>query len=1117
MTVKKNGGKARREGLAPLHKAVPILLTALAVFIGICFIIPKGTGVVGGAVSNILLGLFSVGAYFIPPVMLLHAALYIFDVKNKKLILRPILSLVLILAVSMFTYAVTSFGVVRAFNMSEFYEGGAVYDGGGALGGLLAYPIAALVDNIGVIIVSSAIFALYIVYTASSGKSLREAGRAIIYGILTIFVVIERGFKKIFGISRTDKKKLNAEAERIDEITDDEFFSVDNGLERLEISDLGIVESRDRESIEANPTLHEQVYHRSAANEDGSPASETHGRVIDMEFEVDDKPSENIVVEDKPQYEDITLHDSADSIFTKDFNPYDIAIAEEMANKPSSRAETVRTSPTVTETIDDITEEMLERRRREEAFERARRRAFENQGRVATPVTNSGEYEGKPKTVEYHVHEAESLAREEVLAPESVTVTIEKGREDGEFKPYRVPETETPTTPVYDVTSDVRETVGGITVERTPIVEETASHFTLQKPETVEEDPDFHIEERIHSIMESDDEEEFEETPDEVEEDDFDVEEIPPEEQNPYVIGARERFDFFREETDMEEVKPETILREEAQPIIEDDFDDTEEDEPPFEYTQSESPREPARVAPTVTSEPPKTTPKRKDEFAGYKMPPIDLLNLPEVGDNDKEDEEREISEYARIIVETLASFNVTASISGVARGPRITRYEVVPAHGVRVNQITSLFNDVVLALAVEGIRMEAPIPGKAAIGFEIPNKKFCTVTLRELLETQTYRDAKSSTFVCVGKDVAGVPVFGEIEKYPHALIAGATNMGKSVCINSIILSMLYHARPDELRFILIDPKKVEFKIYSGIPHLLVPVVTEAKQAAGALMWAVDEMERRFDLMEQHNAKNIKDYNAIVKDNPEIGTPFAKVIIVIDELNDLMMQVRDPVEGLIMRLAQKARAAGIHLIIGTQRPDVKVITGTIKANITARMSCKVTSQVDSRTILETVGAEKLLPYGDILYKPPERTSPLRVQGAFVSTPEVEAVVEFIKAQSSGDHYDDEVLAEINRAAQKCGNKKSSVSDDDMDDDEGLDGSYYGDQQFLDAVDIAIRAQKVSTSLLIRKMRIGFQKAARFIDQMEDIGIVSEPDGQRPRSVLITMDEWREKLSRVEID
>ena len=596
--------------------------------------------------------------------------------------------------------------------------------------------------------------------------------------------------------------------------------------------------------------------------------------------------------------------------------------------------------------------------------------------------------------------------------------------------------------------------------------------------------------------------------------DGFEDEEIPEEERNPVVEGYRDMFSALRgnepeEEDDTDHSKDYELTSPDE---IEDDYSSFDEDDdydtPPFD-------------APTVRAEPkPKAEKKeekpakKKPDFKNYKLPPIDLLGL----DPSTDDDTSEINENTNILIETLASFGVTASIKGVDRGPRITRYEVVPARGVKVNAITSLYNDICLNLAREGVRMEAPIPGKSAIGFEIPNRSPKNVRLRELLECDEYINAKSKTFTAIGKDVAGNPVFGDIAKYPHALICGATGMGKSVCINSIMVSILYRVRPDEVKLIMVDPKKVEFKMYSGIPHLLIPVITESKQAAGALMWAVEEMERRYELIEKFNVRNLDAYNEKVSFDPSLGEKLPKIIIVIDELADLMMMVRDPVEDLIMRIAQKARAAGIHLIIGTQRPSVQVITGSIKANIPTRMSCKVTSQVDSRTVFDIGGAEKLLNRGDMLYSTVDKPKAIRVQGAFVSDSEVENIMEFIKSQVTDSAYDEEVFAEINKAAQKCGNKKSGggVSADDLDDGDEQCG-YYSDQQFLDAVELAIRSKKVSTSLLQRKLSIGYGKAAKYIDAMEEIGIVSEPNGQKPRDVLLTMDEWHEKLSRVNYD
>ena len=359
--------------------------------------------------------------------------------------------------------------------------------------------------------------------------------------------------------------------------------------------------------------------------------------------------------------------------------------------------------------------------------------------------------------------------------------------------------------------------------------------------------------------------------------------------------------------------------------------------------------------------------------------------------------------------------------------------------------------------------------------------------------------------------------MFGDIAKMPHLLIAGATGMGKSVSINALLISMLYKARPDEVKLIMIDPKQVEFTLYDGIPHLLVPVVSDPKQAAGSLMWAVEEMNRRYELIRDQLVRNIDAYNAKVTEDPSLGEPLPKIVIVIDEFADLMLQVRDPVESLVMSIAQKARAAGIHLIVGTQRPSVNVITGTIKANIPSRMSCKVSSNVDSRTILETAGAEKLLNRGDMLYAFAGAIKPIRVQGAFVSDSEVESVMTHLKKFSNGQSYDESVMEEIKRAADKCNKKGSSGGGDYDDGDEGGSEGYLNDRQFLDAVEVAVNSGKISTSLLQRRLSIGYGKAAKFIDVMCDMGIVGEPNGQRPRDVLITPDEWREKLARTMLD
>ncbi len=592
-------------------------------------------------------------------------------------------------------------------------------------------------------------------------------------------------------------------------------------------------------------------------------------------------------------------------------------------------------------------------------------------------------------------------------------------------------------------------------------------------------------------------------------EEDSDIEEIPPEEQNPDVIKMREMFPFL---TPIDERKPEPAP---AENTAEDDFEPEEDEDLPFDEPTAIKDDIPAALTGLVVRNEVKEEPKKKKpDYSNYEFPSIELLAREESAYD--ENIQAEIQENADKLIETLSSFGVTASIKGVDRGPRITRYEVVPAKGVKVSSILNLQDDIALNLAAGSIRMEAPIPGKSAVGIEIPNKRSTTVRLRNLLETEDFISSKSKTFVCIGRDVAGQPVFGDISKMPHLLIAGATGMGKSVCINSLLISVLYKARPDEVKLIMIDPKQVEFTMYNGIPHLLVPVVSDPKQAAGSLMWAVEEMERRYNLLNPLCVRNIDAYNEKVTADPSLGEPMSRIIIVIDEFADLMLQVKDPVETLVMRIAQKARAAGIYLVIGTQRPSVNVITGVIKANVPSRISCKVMSNVDSKTVLDSAGAEKLLDRGDALYAPAGSPKPHRVQCAFVSDSEVEAIMSHLRQFSDGSNYDSAVMEEIERAAQKC-SKKGGGNDRDDDDVEVSGEGYLNDRQFLDAVEVAVNTRKISTSLIQRKLSIGYGKAAKFIDIMEDMGIVGEPNGSRPREVLLTPDEWREKLARATLD
>ena len=500
----------------------------------------------------------------------------------------------------------------------------------------------------------------------------------------------------------------------------------------------------------------------------------------------------------------------------------------------------------------------------------------------------------------------------------------------------------------------------------------------------------------------------------------------------------------------------------------------------------------------------PAQTPETPEE-PKYIFPPVTLLKKDTSAQS--EDVADELETNAAKLVDILRSFNVKTKIVNVSRGPTITRYELQPEAGTRVRSVANLVDDIALGLAADGVRIEAPIPGKSAIGIEVPNRSVSTVYIRDLIESEAFRSAKSRLTTCLGMDVAGAPIFLDAAKMPHLLICGATGMGKSVCINALIVSMLYKATPDEVKLILIDPKKVELNIYSGIPHLLVPVVSDPKKAAGALHWAVTEMERRFELIEDVGMRDIKGYNEITKNDPD-REYLPQIVIIIDELADLMMTAPDDVEESICRLAQKARAAGMHLIIGTQRPSVDVITGLIKANIPSRIAFRVSSQMDSRVVLDAVGAEKLIGRGDMLYAPVGAPKPQRVQGSFVSEEEIDAIISFIKKNAGHAAYSDDVMESIEKEAAMCGQKKgrAPAEGDDFDGDGTPD-----DPMLKNAVELAVESGKISTSLIQRRLSLGYGRAAKLIDRMEQLGYVSAPDGQMPRDVLITKEQFMEMV------
>lgn len=505
---------------------------------------------------------------------------------------------------------------------------------------------------------------------------------------------------------------------------------------------------------------------------------------------------------------------------------------------------------------------------------------------------------------------------------------------------------------------------------------------------------------------------------------------------------------------------------------------------------------------------------EKDNKISAYVYPPVDILKYAK-NPVASEIVQQEIQEKSAKLVETLETYGAKTRIVGIHRGPSVTRYELQPAAGVRVSKITGLADDIALNLAAMSVRIEAPVPGKACIGIEVPNDHRDTVSLRELIDSEEYRKAKGKLTFAVGKDIEGNIIIGDIAKMPHMLVAGTTGSGKSVFTNSIILSILYHASPDEVKLILIDPKKVEFPIYNKIPHLLIPVVTEPLKAAGALGWAVNEMNKRYLMFEANNVKNLQEFNDMVleernkpaEEQDEVRAKIdllPQIVIVVDEFADLMMAARSEVEDSVLRLAQLARAAGIHMIIATQSPRADVLTGLIKSNIPSRVSLSVSSNVDSRVILDESGAEKLLGNGDLLYKPVGVKKPIRMQSGYAATSEIREVVNFLKNEHTAE-YSDEVIAEVEENTPQPKDSGSSGSDN---------VSVNPDDDLVNqAISIIVQTNNASTAFLQRKLKLGFPRAARIMDEIEEMGIIGPQEGSKARKINITKEEWAEMQAR----
>ncbi len=559
-----------------------------------------------------------------------------------------------------------------------------------------------------------------------------------------------------------------------------------------------------------------------------------------------------------------------------------------------------------------------------------------------------------------------------------------------------------------------------------------------------------------------------------------------------FISSSEKQREHLPTETDPDEADEDTA----AADISLDDDDEDDETIIPGTADENLLP-DPGSVIPTKIPDPrTELTLVTAKEELDYVKPPFSMLHRVDEPEGRVDEQRQKARQTAHKLESVMRSFGIEAKVNSISRGSTVTMYELQPQSGVKVSKIKGLADDIALNLAASGVRIEAPIPGKAAIGIEIPNEEKSTVYLKSLIETSAFLNHKSKLAFCLGEDISGAPVIADIAKMPHLLIAGTTGSGKSVCVNCLIVSLLYRCSPNDVRLIMIDPKVVELQMYNGIPHLLIPVVTEPKKAAAALSWAVQEMENRYKQFALCNIRDINAYNLYAEEHDLPKLP--RIVIIIDELADLMMVVRDSIEEAINRIAQKARAAGMHLIVATQRPSVDVITGLIKANIPSRIAFAVSSQVDSKTILDYGGAEKLLGRGDMLYYPVGNMKASRVQGGFVSDGEIEKIVEFIKESVDEPAYDDTVSAQIDsvRILEKAGKRGSAA----MADRGGAEAD--GDPLLADALDIAIEVKQISASFLQRKLGLGYARASRLIDQLEERGYISGRDGNNPRHVLV---------------
>ena len=1106
-----------------IHSVFVVALSLLAVFVSICFLLQKQVGLIGGLIASGLLGGFSYTACLVPIFMLIHAALWRDDIRNRTLVAKAVAFLPFLILSAALAAIFSSTFDPNAYNASTAYADGMRFSGGGVIGGAVGYFLHRMVGPAGTVLLTLVVYLFFAaLYCRLWVQALYTKARTAIKAAM-----VENARKKdaLRELQRNEKAEIAAlrreekHRQRLARIAGKEEASQAKQARAKENQSKSVtLFPAIEEPTQTAPTPARRVLFSAQEPQERRTPSRTN-------WGTEEEPQErkSAVVRNRSLFSDFeeTPTPSAADTEPKDFS--DITSASRTSRSP----------------IGGFAEE--------DDFSAIRRRATKEQAvdRPA-PAPAPAEYTYRPspapaaRVVDPMAGTDDDFGTEQLVmtkervrpvrAVEDISATVE-----AEDLPIEEPKKQAGNSPLGKLFRRAQEKAAA----------EAAARAKVEDDNAVDQDMNY-----FRSItVAAGEQKEFADRP------------LLHPDINPLAqpAPATRTYTAVDETVAESEPKNEPIApaaqesREGDNPFHprnNPDFKSPEEKKAPTRYdglqgaqvfTPSSSLRDDlaeerrlaAASAPAPTSTPistPASAPistaapapargrivqekidmnaKPASAKPPYRFPPVSLLTLPDIVDEGNIS--AEVQSNAEKLVTTLDSFKVHTRVTGYSRGPRITRYEVVPDAGIRVRAIANLVEDISMSLATSGVRIEAPIPGKSAVGVEVPNSSPTLVRLRGMLDTEKFRNFPEKTVVCIGGDVTGQPVYCDLAKMPHLLVAGATGMGKSVCINSIITSILYKASPDDVKLIMIDPKKVEFGIYAGIPHLLVPVVTDPKKAAGALSWAVNEMERRYGLMEQTGVRDMKSYNRYVEETGD-GEHLARIIIIIDELADLMASAADAVETSIARIAAKARAAGIHLLIGTQRPSVDVITGTIKNNIPSRIAFHVSSQVDSRTILDFAGAEKLLAHGDMLYAPAGMSKPIRVQGSFVEDKEIDRVVSFLKSNNEVDSTaGEDIMADIEREAEKCVPQKKSGGDEGganipTDDDDG--------HLLWAALEIGFEYGKLATSLLQRKLSVGYGKAAKILDTLQEMGCVSAPEGSKPREILISREEFKEMRMR----